>query len=40
MRNSIYLSKKPVELRADMLLNYDKSFDEVWCYVPGSEKRY
>ena len=40
MRNSIYRSKKPAELKADMLLEYDKNFDEVWRCVPGSERRH
>lgn len=40
MRNSIYFSKNPVEFKADLLLKYDKDFDEVWCYVPHTEKRY
>ena len=39
MRNSIYLSKNPIEFKADLLLNYDKKFDEVMCYVPYTEKR-
>ena len=39
MRNSIYLSKNPVEFKADLLLNYDKDFDEVMCHVPHTEKR-
>lgn len=39
MRNSIYFSKNPVEFKADLLLKYDKDFDEVWCYVPHTEKR-
>lgn len=39
MRNSIYLSKNPVEFKADLLLKYDKDFDEVWCHVPHTEKR-
>ena len=40
MRNSIYLSKNPIEFKADLLLNYDKDFNEVWCYVPHTEKRH
>ena len=40
MRNSVYLSKKPIEHRADILLEFDKDFEEVWCHVPCSEKRY
>lgn len=39
MRNSIYLSKNPIEFKADLLLNYDKKFDEVMCYVPYTEKK-
>lgn len=40
MHNSIYLSKNPVEFKADLLLNYDKNFNEVWCHVPYTEKRH
>ena len=40
MRNSIYLSKNPIEFKADLLLNYDKNFDEVWCHVPYTKKRH
>ena len=40
MRNSIYLSENPVEFKADLLLEFDKDFDEIWCHVPCSEKRY
>jgi len=40
MRNSIYLSKKPVESRADLLLEFKKDFMEVWCHVPCSEWRF
>lgn len=40
MRNSIYLSKKPVELRADLLMEYARDFREIWCHVPPTEKRH
>lgn len=40
MRNSIYISKNPTEFRADLLLEYNKKYDEIWRIVPHTEQRY
>lgn len=40
VRNSIYISKHPTEMRADLLLEYSKQDEEVWCRVPYTEKRH
>lgn len=40
MRNSIYISKHPTELRADLLLEYSKQDGEVWSNVPCGNQRW
>ena len=40
MRNSIYISEHPIEMRADLLLEYSKQDGEVWSNVPCNNQRW